>query len=231
MEERNIEKEFIAEGDTEEQTVFQNFVPQQEAISLKCICEHEDTTCTVSCMIDPNVPDETKLRIICEQCFNIDFGAISRIKLQRIGISPDLECGLCGNTPSRYNADLQFGVCDTCRDLHVRVYLEYQTNSEIPTEVEIANTILDNQLYLGSLRSTASKEILQQMGITAILNCADSIPEYHAQDIDCFIRYHRLPMSDSLEEDIMLYLPSAMIFLEECIRNGGKVLVHCHAGE
>ena len=37
-------------------------------------------------------------------------------------------------------------------------------------------------------------------------------------------------MEDTQTENIIVFLDSAISFIDSCVNNGGKILVHCHAG-
>ena len=83
-------------------------------------------------------------------------------------------------------------------------------------------------LFIGPKESAISKEMLMSQGISQILVCCSHLTEYHPNDPN--FRYHRLPMADSLDQNLLEYIPSAMQFIEKGIEEGRSTLVHCNAG-
>jgi dual specificity phosphatase 12 len=74
-------------------------------------------------------------------------------------------------------------------------------------------------------RSTRS---LTERRITHILSvCTDPIP---AELPESGIRHMRIPVEDVDYADLLIYLPSAVQFIDNALKNGGVVLVHCVQG-
>ncbi len=66
-----------------------------------------------------------------------------------------------------------------------------------------------------------------------VLVCCDSLPLYHPPQSAATpdgLRYHRLPLADSLAQGLGAYLPSALAFIARGALAGGATLVHCNAG-
>mmetsp|Transcript_28858 Transcript_28858/g.45667 ORF Transcript_28858/g.45667 Transcript_28858/m.45667 type:complete len:274 (+) Transcript_28858:36-857(+) len=94
--------------------------------------------------------------------------------------------------------------------------------------IEAISYILSNFIYLGNDRDSANLELLQQLKISHVLNCAglDICNEYPshiearvicAEDVDGF--------------DIVTgFLDECFEFLDACRRNKGRILVHCMMG-
>ncbi|XP_045866896.1 dual specificity protein phosphatase 16 [Meles meles] len=86
--------------------------------------------------------------------------------------------------------------------------------------------ILPN-LYLGCQRDVLNKELMQQNGISYVLNASntcpkpDFIPESH---------FLRVPVNDSFCEKILPWLDKSVDFIEKAKASNGRVLVHCLAG-
>lgn len=86
--------------------------------------------------------------------------------------------------------------------------------------------ILPN-LYLGCQRDVLNKELMQQNGISYVLNASntcpkpDFIPESH---------FLRVPVNDSFCEKILPWLDRSVDFIEKAKASNGCVLVHCLAG-
>lgn len=91
---------------------------------------------------------------------------------------------------------------------------------------KICSQITDS-LFLGSDTIARNKEILNENGVTHVLNCAGTIcPDYHPND---FI-YKKLYLCDGSKEDISSLFYDVLEFVDGAISSGGKVFVHCHQG-
>ncbi|KAI3612299.1 mapk phosphatase 2, partial [Moniliophthora roreri] len=90
------------------------------------------------------------------------------------------------------------------------------------------NAIIENRLYLGNIMAARSTRSLTERRITHILSvCIDPIP---AELPESGIRHMRIPVEDVDYADLLIYLPSAVRFIDDALRNGGVVLVHCVQG-
>ncbi|KAG6812989.1 hypothetical protein H0H92_014920 [Tricholoma furcatifolium] len=88
--------------------------------------------------------------------------------------------------------------------------------------------IIENRLFLGNLLAARSPRTLTDRHITHVLSvCRDAIP---AELPESGVRHMRIPVEDVDYEDLLIYLPAACRFIEEALRNGGNVLVHCVQG-
>ena len=81
-------------------------------------------------------------------------------------------------------------------------------------------------LFLGSIGSASNLKQLQNFKITHIVCCASGIKNFFPDDF----KYINLNLLDSEKEDIKQYFKESFDFIDEAIKNGGNVLVHCHAG-
>ena len=170
-----------------------------------CICDHPSARCTVS---SPEDLFSSEIKIVCEECFNLKRNEQPTVYAEDNNQKPNMF-------------------------LFARNILKFHSKATENTSLKFApvpDCILPDQLFLGSLASTKDKNILLSLDVGAILNCADSLPEYFAHDDRLNMKYHRLPMVDYVTEDILRYLPSAMLFLEDCFAQNIRVLVHCQAG-
>ncbi|KAF9076855.1 protein-tyrosine phosphatase-like protein [Rhodocollybia butyracea] len=90
------------------------------------------------------------------------------------------------------------------------------------------NAIIEGRLYLGNIVAARSTRTLVERRITHILSvCRDPIP---AEVPTSRLVHMRIPVEDIDYADILIYLPSAVQFIEDALRNGGVVLVHCAEG-
>ena len=79
---------------------------------------------------------------------------------------------------------------------------------------------------LGNAKDAENKELLNEAGITHIINVTPDIPNYHVGSFE----YYRVGVKDADNEDIEKYFNQTTEFIEEAKFKNGKVLVHCQAG-
>lgn len=96
---------------------------------------------------------------------------------------------------------------------------EFEETSPVPAKIL-------EYLFLGSEEHSSDRTILQQMGITSVLNVASNCKN-HFEDT---LTYKNLPVLDNCESDISKIFDEAILFIKEVKKNNGKVLVHCQAG-
>lgn len=84
-----------------------------------------------------------------------------------------------------------------------------------------------DHIYLGSDAVARNREILEENGITHVLNCVGFVcPEYFKKDLT----YKTLWLQDSPCEDITSILYDVFDYFEEVSEQGGRVFVHCYQG-
>jgi hypothetical protein len=81
-------------------------------------------------------------------------------------------------------------------------------------------------LYLGSIGSASNLKQLENCKITHILCCASGIKNFFPDKF----KYYNINILDSEKEDIKKYFEESFKFIDDGIKKGGNVLVHCHAG-
>ncbi|KAF8631613.1 hypothetical protein AX15_002359 [Amanita polypyramis BW_CC] len=90
------------------------------------------------------------------------------------------------------------------------------------------DTIIPNKLYLGNISAARSTRSITEHHITHILSvCQDQIP---AEDAQSGFNHMRIAVEDVDYADLLIHLPSACQFIDQAIKSGGVVLVHCHQG-
>ncbi|KAJ7581281.1 protein-tyrosine phosphatase-like protein [Mycena floridula] len=90
------------------------------------------------------------------------------------------------------------------------------------------SVLIPNRLYLGNITAGRSSRSLTEHRITHILSvCADDIP---AQGPNSGIHHMRIDVPDFDYADLLIHLPSAVRFIDQALKNGGVVLVHCVQG-
>lgn len=81
-------------------------------------------------------------------------------------------------------------------------------------------------LFLGNAKAAYSEPLLKRLGITHVVNCAKELDQLPF----AFIRYLHLPLQDSPDENIGQHFDHVNRHLDQTLRKGGKILVHCFAG-
>lgn len=200
---------------------------------IDCVHQTSLALVHVPCLL-PHLPSNEQL--VCEPCFRSGYGHWAKAEINRYTLDETLACGECERRPSRWREDNDSGMCDNCA-LHMFEMEQGFCSSFEPDSfayIEEPDAIVPDQIFLGSLSSTANIIMLQALGITNILTCAAFVPLFHfredSSDGSGGIRYLRLPLYDSLDEDILRYLPTACQFIDDCLARGEKVLIHCQAG-
>jgi hypothetical protein len=183
------------------------------------LCSHP-TNFTVSRIVEGYV------RVICEACFTEVVHFDRALRINSIPIIPNLPCVLCSRLGSRFDIDLSLGICDTCRDNNEKLLLSAEENYS-PLQHIMPDEISPG-LYIGAKETAYNRDLLKELGITHILICCDRLPACHIGDSS--LRYHRIPIQDSLSEELTIYLPSTRAFISAALLSGGKCLVHCNAG-
>ncbi|XP_045077594.1 dual specificity protein phosphatase 16-like [Coregonus clupeaformis] len=81
-------------------------------------------------------------------------------------------------------------------------------------------------LYLGA-ETDVTQDCLGARGISYVLSVSRCSPQ------PTFLsrsQYHRIPIDDSLLDDLLPHIPEALRFIDGAMSSGGSVLVHCAAG-
>lgn len=81
-------------------------------------------------------------------------------------------------------------------------------------------------LYLGSALHASKREVLDAIGISALLNVSADCPN-HFEDT---YQYKCIPVEDNHKEDISCWFLDAIEFIDSVRDSSGRVLVHCQAG-
>ncbi|XP_028596915.2 dual specificity protein phosphatase 2 [Podarcis muralis] len=81
-------------------------------------------------------------------------------------------------------------------------------------------------LYLGSCYHSSNREVLESLGITAVLNVSSSCPNYFEGQF----LYKSIPVEDNHMAEISVWFQEAIDFIDSVKNSSGRVLVHCQAG-
>eukprot|EP00051_Salpingoeca_urceolata_P010097 m.123165 g.123165 ORF g.123165 m.123165 type:complete len:521 (+) comp16583_c0_seq1:200-1762(+) len=99
-----------------------------------------------------------------------------------------------------------------------------------PVDEAPVTTVLPG-LLLGSAADAGNAALLQQLGVTRVLNVSTDIPNFfEASDATTAPVYRRIPVLDSWQQPLASYFHDAAAFIADALARGEVVLVHCRAG-
>ncbi|NXU43025.1 DUS1 phosphatase, partial [Drymodes brunneopygia] len=81
-------------------------------------------------------------------------------------------------------------------------------------------------LYLGSAYHASRKDMLDALGITALINVSANCPNH----FEGHYQYKSIPVEDNHKADISSWFNEAIDFIDSVKKDGGRVFVHCQAG-
>ncbi|KAL8621281.1 hypothetical protein ACOMHN_008106 [Nucella lapillus] len=81
-------------------------------------------------------------------------------------------------------------------------------------------------LLLGSGPHSSDLALLRRLGVTALVNVSRDCPNH----FPTLFRYLHIPVRDSACADLTAWFAQANLFIDQVKAEGGRVLVHCHAG-
>ncbi|KAL8202821.1 UNVERIFIED_CONTAM: Dual specificity protein phosphatase 4 [Gekko kuhli] len=81
-------------------------------------------------------------------------------------------------------------------------------------------------LYLGSAHHAARRDMLDALGITALLNVSSDCPNH----FEGYFQYKCIPVEDNHKTDISSWFMEAIGYIDSVKACHGRVLVHCQAG-
>uniref|UniRef100_A0A8D0GED6 Dual specificity protein phosphatase n=1 Tax=Sphenodon punctatus TaxID=8508 RepID=A0A8D0GED6_SPHPU len=81
-------------------------------------------------------------------------------------------------------------------------------------------------LYLGSAHHAARRDMLDALGITALLNVSSDCPNH----FEGHFQYKCIPVEDNHKADISSWFMEAIEYIDSVKDCPGRVLVHCQAG-
>lgn len=179
------------------------------AVDLSPTCGHPDTHFTVTRLVG-GAP-----QIICQPCFALVAHEDRAARLAAVPVDPHLECFSCGRLGSRLNADIGMGFCDACNEENEQRLLAAEA-SHAPAPDVVPDEVSPGVLYVGEKEAAFNRETLRRLGITRVLICCERLRAYHEPGpAEAGVRYHRLPLADSLAQGLSGYLPSAHAFIAD----------------
>ncbi|KAJ8317695.1 hypothetical protein KUTeg_005599 [Tegillarca granosa] len=81
-------------------------------------------------------------------------------------------------------------------------------------------------LYLGNFQHASQLELLQRLGITALMNVSTNCKNHFEEHL----QYMNIEVNDTDSADLSSWFPQAISFIDSVKERNGKVLVHCQAG-
>ena len=88
----------------------------------------------------------------------------------------------------------------------------------------VCSEIVPNFIYLGGDKVASNKELLQENGITHVINCAADHSSNYFADSLTYKTYH---LKDNVRENIECVFYDSIDFFEEAKKRNGRVFVHC----
>ena len=82
------------------------------------------------------------------------------------------------------------------------------------------------KVFLGNAASSQNWIGLQRAGMTHVVNATTTLSNH----FDGMLSYLRVPIDDSIDDDLTPHLERACRFMSEALEHGGSVLVHCQQG-
>ena len=92
-------------------------------------------------------------------------------------------------------------------------------NSKYPSKIT-------ENIYQGGYLCSENKEILQNLGITHILVASFGLRQHFPDNF----KYLQINCHDNSEQDMSQFYDTVYEFIDGCISNEGKILIHCAAG-
>ncbi|RUS83284.1 hypothetical protein EGW08_008964 [Elysia chlorotica] len=81
-------------------------------------------------------------------------------------------------------------------------------------------------VYLGDVSHSSQRALLEELGITALLNVSSSCHNH----FQASYTYKNVTVSDNMDADLITWFPELIDFIESVSSQQGRVLVHCRAG-
>lgn len=85
---------------------------------------------------------------------------------------------------------------------------------------------ITENIYQGGFVCSENKDNLKKLGITHILVASLGLAIHFPSEF----KYLRIDVVDTSEEDMSKHFNTIYEFVDECINNSGKILIHCAAG-
>ena len=87
------------------------------------------------------------------------------------------------------------------------------------------NEVADN-LYVGNISTATNKELLQEKGITHVINILSQRFEPYPSDFE----YMHIHAYDVINWTLIYNFQATNLFIRDALKDGGKVYIHCMCG-
>ncbi|KAH8261610.1 hypothetical protein KR044_012286 [Drosophila immigrans] len=126
------------------------------------------------------------------------------------------------STPHSDSACSSSGESSDCESTtHHHHHHHHHNFNEVPVEIVPG-------LFLGNASHSSDSNALQKYNIKYVLNVTPDLPnEFEQLGV---IKYLQIPITDHYSQDVAMYFPAAIQFIEEARSANSAVLVHCLAG-
>ncbi|KAF8679940.1 Dual specificity phosphatase, catalytic domain [Rhizoctonia solani] len=84
--------------------------------------------------------------------------------------------------------------------------------------------VIEN-LWVGDFGAATSIELLEMAGVKYVVSCMRGKVRVHET-----MQRHQIPLDDTVEQDVLSYLPATIAFIQKSLASGDGVLIHCMAG-
>jgi len=139
--------------------------------------------------------------------------------------------------PSRNSGKPQPNYDDEARKLWARLNLDSSQSSGKrwnPLDAIWCHPETGAKIYVGNEKAAKNSRLLQEHNITHIVNCTDSIPNYHENQTSSPCTYMRFDicLHHSLRnhKEAVLFAQPMLDFISSALLGGNNVMVHCLAG-
>mgnify|MGYP001810245761 CR=1 FL=1 len=197
----------------------------------------------------PDYPN--RLSSLCEACYQQEKKRVLNFRRNRTPLVAKL-CDFCHESSlSRFVREYGMLVCDACCEDNDKLEEDALLKQNLDESSFIMpNEVIEGKLFLGSKLSAISDTPLLRRNIRRSIVCCGHLPGHFMgaklenSDASCLslaclsrpvgefkFQYLRIPVADSLDENITPYLQTAIDFIEEGIQKDNcATLVNCHGG-
>ena len=92
---------------------------------------------------------------------------------------------------------------------------------------EICSEVMKNFLYVGGESIASNREVLKEMGVTHVVNCAADVCRNLFPNDFTYLTYY---LKDSKTENIECLFYEVIRFIDQVAAKNGRVLIHCVQG-
>ena len=107
---------------------------------------------------------------------------------------------------------------------NLRTLVEYYNINPVADREDL-NEVYEN-IYVGNISTACNKEKLEELGIKNVITAVSGVPEIYPKDFN----YKLVDVLDITKENMIPVFDDTSQFIDESLKNGGKVYVHCMCG-